>query len=84
MRMATTNQLKSTSPTHATPDRLRTVGDIARDLSVPNHRVRYAVQTCEAIKPTCRIGNYPVFGDAACALIAQRLTEISQRPGKAA
>lgn len=81
--MATTNQLKSNSPTHATHGRLRTIGDVARDLCVPNWRVRYAVAR-GGIAPTCRIGNYPCFSDAAVRLIERRLTEISQRTKTAA
>lgn len=73
----------STTEVLTTPGRVRTVGDIARHLGVTRDRVRYAIST-GGISPTCRIGNYPCFSDAAVLLIQQRLTEISSRANKAA
>ncbi len=53
-------------------DSLRTPGQIARDLSVPLHRVQYAILS-RGIKPSSRAGMLRLFGPDAVEQIAEAI-----------
>ena len=52
-----------------------TVGEIARRLGEPIHRIEYVIRSRD-IQPSCRAGNVRVFSDADVELIASVLSRI--------
>lgn len=54
-----------------------TVGEIARRLEVPLHRVEYVIRS-RGIRPTSRAGNARVFSDAAVEMIGSELQRIER------
>jgi hypothetical protein len=54
---------------------LATVGEIARRLGRPTHRIEYIIRT-RRIAPRARVGNLRVFGPADVAYIASELSRI--------
>jgi DNA-binding transcriptional MerR regulator len=56
---------------------LSTVGEIARQNSVPIHRVEYVVRS-RRIVPAAKAGNARVFDDAQVARIAAELRRIAR------
>jgi DNA-binding transcriptional MerR regulator len=59
----------------ATVPSMPTIGEIARRLTVPPHRVEYIIRARE-IKPCGRAGNARVFDEAAVEVIATELDRI--------
>jgi len=60
---------------------LATIGEIARRLSVPTHRVEYIIAS-RGIRPTSRAGNARVFSEADVKFIASELRRIdAEREG---
>lgn len=58
-----------------------TVGQIARRLNEPLHRIEYVIRTRD-IQPVSRAGNVRVFSDADVTYIASELRRIdSEREG---
>jgi hypothetical protein len=57
-----------------------TVGEIARRVGVPIHRVEYVIRT-RNIHPTGWAGNARVFTDAEVAYIASELRRIDEEKG---
>jgi hypothetical protein len=57
-----------------------TVGEIARRLSQPVHRIEYVLRT-RAIEPTGRAGGCRVFSEADFGRIREVLAEIRSRKG---
>jgi hypothetical protein len=57
---------------------LKTIGEVASRLAVPQHRVAYVVRT-RGIR-SGRVGPYRVFSDEAVARIKAELERIDQRP----
>lgn len=51
---------------------LLTVGELARKLQQPAHRIDYIIKT-RHIEPVGRAGGYRVFDDAACERIQAEL-----------
>ncbi len=58
-----------------------TVGEIARRLGVPVHRIKYIIRA-RGIQPSGRAGNCRVFIDADVAYIAAELRRIDAEKGK--
>ena len=58
-----------------------TVGEIARRLGVPVHRVQYVVRS-RGISPACRAGNAHVFSEADAAFIGHEIARIVREAGK--
>ena len=54
-----------------------TVGEIARRLDVPVHRVEYVVRS-RRIRPASRAGSLRVFSEAAVARIASELRRMDE------
>jgi DNA-binding transcriptional MerR regulator len=54
-----------------------TVGEIARRLGVPLHRVEYVIRS-RAIRPSVRAGNLRVFTEADVQHIASELRRIAE------
>ena len=59
-----------------------TVGEIARRLSEPIHRVEYVIRS-RNIRPESRAGNCRVFSEAAVGRIASELKRIDAEKGVA-
>ena len=55
-----------------------TVGEIARRLGEPIHRIEYVIRS-RNIRPTCRAGSVRVFTDADVERIASYLRRIDDR-----
>ena len=55
--------------------RLATVGEIARRLGRPTHRIEYLIRT-RRIAPRARVANLRVFGPAEVAYLASELRRI--------
>ena len=60
-----------------------TVGEIARRLGVPVHRVQYVIRS-RGIRPACRAGIARVFSEADEAFIKHEITRIQREAGKEA
>lgn len=60
-----------------------TLGQIARELCAPEHRVLYAIKS-RSIQPVARVGRFRVFGRAEIARIGQALASIDSRSSAAA
>lgn len=54
-----------------------TVGEIARRLGVPVHRVLYVIRS-RAIRPACRAGNARVFSGADAAFIKHEIARMTR------
>ncbi|MDZ4687104.1 MAG: hypothetical protein SH850_18665 [Planctomycetaceae bacterium] len=63
------------------PESLLTVGEIARRLGQPLHRVEYVIRT-RNIPPTGWAGHARVFHDADLMWIASELARIAQERGE--
>ena len=59
--------------------KLHTVGDVARILGTPIHRVEYILKTRPQIRPVGRVGIARVYDDAAVELLRAGLQEIECR-----
>jgi len=59
---------------------LPTVGEIARRLNVPLHRVEYVILS-RNLRPSGRAGNARVFTEADVAHIASELRRIDEQKG---
>ena len=59
---------------------LPTVGEIARRLGVPLHRVEYVILS-RNLRPSGRAGNARVFSEADVAHIASELRRIDEQKG---
>jgi len=57
---------------------LRTIGQLAKELSVEQHQALYVIRTRE-IRPVARAGAYRLFDDAAVERIASELKRIAVR-----
>lgn len=57
---------------------LATIGQVARILNVPVHRVEYILRTRLSIQPRARAGCARCFDEAAIALIREQLERIEQ------
>jgi hypothetical protein len=64
------------------PNPLPTVGEIARRLGQPVHRVEYAVRS-RRLRAAGRAGGCRVFSEEQVALIASALAEMDRRKGGA-
>lgn len=60
-----------------------TVGEIARRLGVPVHRVQYVIRS-RGIRPACRAGIARVFSEADTAFIEHEIAHIDREAGKEA
>lgn len=63
------------------PDTLLTVGEIARRLGKPLHRVEYVIRT-RNVRPAGWAGHARVFHDADLMWIASELARIDQERGE--
>lgn len=54
---------------------LKTIGDIAKALGIPKHRVTYAVDKA-GVEPVARAGILRLFGDTEVARIQRALEQI--------
>jgi len=68
-----------TPPTPTAP----TVGEIARRLGVPLHRVDYVLRTRRDIHPIARAGSTRVYAETDVPRIAEHLDAIARRAGRA-
>lgn len=59
-----------------------TIGEIARRLGVPVHRVEYVVRT-RSLRPAARAGNLRVFLEADTGFIASELRRMDADRGRA-
>ena len=59
--------------------KLHTVGDVARLLGTPIHRVEYILKTRPQIRPIGRVGIARVYDDAAVELVRNAINEIASR-----
>jgi hypothetical protein len=66
--------------TMADASHMATVGEIARRLDVPTHKVQYILRT-RNIRPSGIAGNCRVFGDADVERIAAELRAIAHHKG---
>lgn len=57
-----------------------TVGEIARRLAVPIHRVEYVIRS-RNLKPASRAGNLRVFSEADIAFVAGEIVRIDADRG---
>ena len=64
----------------STPTAL-TVGEIAKQLSVPLHRVLYVVRSRD-IRPTARAGNARVFSESDLQYIGSEIRRIDREKGE--
>jgi DNA-binding transcriptional MerR regulator len=64
--------------THSVP-RLATVGEVAKLLRVPLHRIEYILRSRPHIKPKATAGGARCFGDDAIAQIRHELNSIDAR-----
>lgn len=64
--------------------RLATIGEIARTLDVPLHRVEYVVRSRTHIRPRAVAGSARCFDDNAIAQIRHELNAIDARRGRKA
>jgi hypothetical protein len=55
-----------------------TVGEIARRLAEPLHRIEYVIRS-RSIQPASRAGNVRIFAEADVAFIADELRQIAAR-----
>jgi hypothetical protein len=55
-----------------------TLGDIARQLAVPQHRIVYVINS-RGIEPIGRVGNLRVFGPSAVDAVGEELSRIDER-----
>lgn len=62
--------------------RLATVGEVARRLNVPHHRIEYVLRSRPHIQPRARAGGARCFDDAAIAQIRHELNGIEARRGE--
>lgn len=60
--------------------RLATVGEIARRLGRPTHRIEYLIRT-RRIAPRARVANLRVFGPAEVDYLASELRRIEAERG---
>jgi len=60
---------------------LLTVGELARVLGVPIHKVQYVLRT-RAVKPSARVGNFRVFSQADAEYVASVLRRIDADRGR--
>jgi len=67
---------------HESPNVVPTVGEIARRLGVPEHRVEYIIQS-RNIRPHSRAGNLRIFSEADVQHIASELRRIDAEKGGA-
>lgn len=58
---------------------LHTVGDVARLLNLPIHRVEYILRSRPQIQPVGRVGIARVYDESAVELVRQAITDISRR-----
>ena len=61
--------------------RLATIGEVARALGVPQHRVEYVLRTRPHIRPRARAGRARCFDAAAIAQIRHELHAIDAKGG---
>jgi hypothetical protein len=61
------------------PPALRTPGVIARELSVPIHRVLHVLRTRHHIRPSARAGTLRLYDRRAVALVRHELNAIDAR-----
>jgi DNA-binding transcriptional MerR regulator len=54
-----------------------TVGEIARRLGVPIHRVLYVIRS-RGLRPACRAGNARVFSEADSAFIEHEIARMAR------
>jgi DNA-binding transcriptional MerR regulator len=54
-------------------ERLCLIGDVARQLDVPPHRITYLFITRKLLEPELRLGNKRIFTEADVQRIAQAL-----------
>lgn len=59
--------------------RLATIGELAKLLNVPLHRIEYVLRSRPHIKPRATAGGARCFDDAAVAQIRHELTSIDAR-----
>src|ERR1700730_4638958 len=84
---SSSQHLKAETMSDTTLSREPTVGEIARRLNEPLHRVEYVIRS-RNIKPSAFAGNCRVFGEEAVQLIGQELQCIADarrrmRPSRA-
>lgn len=60
---------------------LATVGEIARLLDVPIHRIEYVLRTRSDIRPRAKAGGARCFDDEGIAQIREELHSIARRRG---
>lgn len=58
-----------------------TVGEIARRLAVPLHRVEYVLRTRGQIHPVGRAGNIRVYDEGVLQFIGSELRRIDEEKG---
>ena len=58
------------------PDKALTIGEIARRLGAPIHRIEYIISS-RGLKPTLRAGHIRVFSEADVSYIEQILRRIA-------
>jgi hypothetical protein len=64
--------------------RLATIGEVARELGAPVHRVAYVLRTRSDIVPRAIAGNARCFDDPAIARIRHEMAKIDARRHKGA
>jgi hypothetical protein len=69
--------LKAETMSDTSLSREPTVGEIARRLNEPLHRVEYVIRS-RNIKPSALAGNCRVFGEEAVQLIEQELRRMAE------
>ena len=60
---------------------LLTVGEIARRLGVPLHRVEYVLRTRGQVRPLGRAGHARVYSESDVRFIASELRRIDEEKG---
>jgi len=60
---------------------LLTVGEIARRLAVPLHRVEYVLRTRPQLRPLTRVANVRIYNEGVLQFVAGELQRIDTERG---